>query len=500
MVRCMYQITLYVILQYIYIISSTLFECHAIVEDNFENCTKKAYNTIRYNQSLKEMCNDSLQCDITKNTCINNNICCKVFHLAYFSQFLFSITIKHTILNMLHNCCGNDTKCFVVRELTEISQINKSTTHPIDIIFPMIAPLGLDKLYGFYFISLFQVPSSYYFTLRVTNKETMTKLIATCTNIWPLLLICLLMSLISGFLIWIIEIHVNSEEFQRPFHIGLLDGFWWSFVTMTTLGYGDKVPKSHPGRILAVLWIFIGMTMCSIYTASVTTEILSYRSPPYMEMTGKRVGTLKHRLQDASIISQHGGIVQTTDDYKTVRGVTELITRLQNKDIDGFLINKNTYYHYSGRLKEEKYKQYADTIQTLYRREVFHQEGEALWCGMLVKHKTDYMYFKRYFDNNRMQLQTCNFLRMNEKETDNQHHLFSPHGELFEYFLYYSLGIIAVIVCFGIYYEKRRRYIARNITEGGGSPSSEDLDGTGSHGIHQKVYELIDKCEVTFDN
>ena len=34
---------------------------------------------------------------------------------------------------------------------------------------------------------------------------------------------------------------------------------------MTTVGYGDKAPKRIPGRLFAVVWILVGITITSMY-------------------------------------------------------------------------------------------------------------------------------------------------------------------------------------------------------------------------------------------
>ncbi|MFQ6613994.1 MAG: potassium channel family protein [Fidelibacterota bacterium] len=47
--------------------------------------------------------------------------------------------------------------------------------------------------------------------------------------------------------------------------------FWWAIVTMTTVGYGDFVPKSPQGRIFAVFVMFAGISLVSLLTASISS-------------------------------------------------------------------------------------------------------------------------------------------------------------------------------------------------------------------------------------
>ena len=32
------------------------------------------------------------------------------------------------------------------------------------------------------------------------------------------------------------EMKTNTDEFGKPLHHGIFDGFWWAFVTMSTVG------------------------------------------------------------------------------------------------------------------------------------------------------------------------------------------------------------------------------------------------------------------------
>jgi len=47
-----------------------------------------------------------------------------------------------------------------------------------------------------------------------------------------------------------------------------MDGFWWAWVTMTTVGYGDLVPTTIEGRVVGMLLILVGVGIFSLLTAS----------------------------------------------------------------------------------------------------------------------------------------------------------------------------------------------------------------------------------------
>jgi len=47
-----------------------------------------------------------------------------------------------------------------------------------------------------------------------------------------------------------------------------LDGIWWAWVTVTTVGYGDIVPGSTAGRLFGSLLILMGIGLFTMLTAS----------------------------------------------------------------------------------------------------------------------------------------------------------------------------------------------------------------------------------------
>ncbi|MCZ4409545.1 transporter substrate-binding domain-containing protein [Cryomorphaceae bacterium 1068] len=89
---------------------------------------------------------------------------------------------------------------------------------------------------------------------------------------WTAIALLAFVILIFGFFAWIFERKHNEEEFSRDAK-GLWDSFWWSAVTMTTVGYGDKSPKSTGGRIVGLIWMFTAIIIISGFTASIASSL-----------------------------------------------------------------------------------------------------------------------------------------------------------------------------------------------------------------------------------
>lgn len=49
------------------------------------------------------------------------------------------------------------------------------------------------------------------------------------------------------------------------------DAIWWAYVTITTVGYGDKYPVTTEGRIIAVILITAGVGLFGTFTAYVAS-------------------------------------------------------------------------------------------------------------------------------------------------------------------------------------------------------------------------------------
>lgn len=67
---------------------------------------------------------------------------------------------------------------------------------------------------------------------------------------------------LAGVLMFVLELRTN-EQFED-----VADGWWWAIITFSTTGYGDKVPITTGGRIIAILTIFFGIAGMSFLSGT----------------------------------------------------------------------------------------------------------------------------------------------------------------------------------------------------------------------------------------
>ena len=107
----------------------------------------------------------------------------------------------------------------------------------------------------------------------------------------------LLVMFVAGILVWLFERRRNPEMFGGPTAQGIGSGFWWSLVTMHTVGYGDKAPKTLGGRVVALIWMFTSIIILASATAAITSSLtISELSGPvegFSDLKRVRVGTVE---------------------------------------------------------------------------------------------------------------------------------------------------------------------------------------------------------------
>lgn len=146
-----------------------------------------------------------------------------------------------------------------------------------------------------------------------------------------------------SFLLWLAERHHGTKHFHGGLS-GIGSALWFSAVTMTTVGYGDKTPATITGRIIAVFWMLFGVILVSAFTATITSSVSMARQANSIESVSDfnhlSCGAL-HGSLSADILTRIGVM---THEYESI---DEAFEDLQAGKIEAVVGDRNTLSYVS---------------------------------------------------------------------------------------------------------------------------------------------------------
>ena len=83
-----------------------------------------------------------------------------------------------------------------------------------------------------------------------------------------------------------------------------LDAIWWAFVTITTVGFGDKYPVTNSGRVNGTLVIITGVILFTVLTGFIATRFFSIdeeRAEEIVTPLKSELGTIQQELAQQTI-------------------------------------------------------------------------------------------------------------------------------------------------------------------------------------------------------
>ena len=92
------------------------------------------------------------------------------------------------------------------------------------------------------------------------------------------------------------------------------DALWWAMSTVTTVGYGDVVPKTPEGRIAGVVLMFVGITVFSWLTAALASLFVENDEAPVDVEMHRKLDEVSERL--AAIETQLAGTEAAANDSR----------------------------------------------------------------------------------------------------------------------------------------------------------------------------------------
>ena len=88
-------------------------------------------------------------------------------------------------------------------------------------------------------------------------------------------------------------------------------GMWWAIQTVTTVGYGDIVPGSTAGKVIASFMMLGGLSLFAVVTGAITSAFVAQaqrqmRRDPVVERLDELTKQLR-QLQETVARSERGG-------------------------------------------------------------------------------------------------------------------------------------------------------------------------------------------------
>lgn len=112
---------------------------------------------------------------------------------------------------------------------------------------------------------------------RTENPVSLTAALVS-VDILQLLLWSGVALAVLGHLAWLAERRHPDSDFHDGYLRGVADGVWWAMVTVTTVGYGDKTPRTGRGRVVAGLAMVGSLFLVGAFVSEVTTALQSQRA------------------------------------------------------------------------------------------------------------------------------------------------------------------------------------------------------------------------------
>ena len=178
------------------------------------------------------------------------------------------------------------------------------------------------------------------------ESKTVSTLILVLKVIGLSLFVFMVGLTVVAHIIWYIEKSDNDpKSFPTRYKRGILDAYWWAVVTMTTVGYGDKCPKKILGRIIASIWMIIGIIWFAAFTAtlssSLTVDRIDHREIKGLaDLYNRKVSVIKGTTSEDYLRYHNVSVVlaDTLDD---------LIRNLRNDKVDAVVYDAPALLHIS---------------------------------------------------------------------------------------------------------------------------------------------------------
>ena len=109
--------------------------------------------------------------------------------------------------------------------------------------------------------------------MKIVNETDLFNLLTLTKELLTAIYIAFLVLIFVSYIIWQVEsttvecLMVANKTLPNDGRCNFLtfgDSLWWGFITLTTIGYGDKVPATSTGQTIAAFFAVVGMAFFAL--------------------------------------------------------------------------------------------------------------------------------------------------------------------------------------------------------------------------------------------
>jgi voltage-gated potassium channel len=195
----------------------------------------------------------------------NNYVISFIFLIEYLLRFWLHSNNSKTIIEQY------ERDLFLHRPFSFSGAMKTIFIQKIDYIFSPTAMIDLLAIMPFFhefrllrIFILFRVLKLFRYAKSL--RRLISILASKKFEILTLIVFTMIMIMVSSVLIYVMEANDPQSRINT-----LFDAIYWSVVTIFTVGYGDFVPVTHGGRIVAMMIIVSGIAVISFATSIVVS-------------------------------------------------------------------------------------------------------------------------------------------------------------------------------------------------------------------------------------